>query len=130
MDGKTPPTQRVSGGIKSAAQTETLNQRTVTLNVDRLQVLQKALAATNEEKQTTTGVVIVLVILEVLGEVVDAMRQKRNLHLGRAGVTLAQTVFLNDLLLDGGIVSHWLSYHLVARRTGACSPEHLESVAD
>ena len=54
-------------------QTEALDQGTVTLDVNFLQVSQQTLALAYQEQQTTTGVVIVLVILEVLGQILDAL---------------------------------------------------------
>jgi hypothetical protein len=42
---------------------------------------------------------IFLVDLEVFGQMLDALAQKRNLHLGRASVPLVQFVFGNDALL-------------------------------
>src|SRR5690606_21329055 len=75
-------------------------------DVGGLQVLQQALALTDHEHQTTTRVVIVLVGLQVLGQVLDAVRQERGLDLGRTGVALAGRVLRDDRLLGGGIEGH------------------------
>ena len=65
-----PPESYESGGFclrHLAAKTETLDQCTVALDVYPLQVAEEALALTYEKKESTTRVVVVLVLLEVLG---------------------------------------------------------------
>jgi hypothetical protein len=57
-------------------------------------------ALTHEQEQTTTRVVVVLVLLQVLGEVLDALRQHCDLHLGGSGVTGVRRVLFDDRLLD------------------------------
>jgi hypothetical protein len=44
-------------------------------------------------------VVVVLVLLQVLGELRDAVREQRDLDLGGTGVALGQGVLADDLLL-------------------------------
>src|SRR5690606_6484416 len=68
-------------------QTQSLDERTVTLDVDVLQVAEESAALTDEQEGPTTRVVVVLVLLEVLGEVFDAPRQHGHLNLGGTGVT-------------------------------------------
>src|SRR5690606_10483484 len=106
----------------STADAEALDQRTVTLDVVLLQVLQEALALTDQQHQTTARVVIVLVGLEVLGQVGDAVGEQRGLDLGRTGVALAGRVLRDDRLLGGGIEGHTGSPQVVARRAGAFCP--------
>jgi len=48
-------------------------------------------------EQATSGVVVLLVGLEVLGELTDALGEERDLHLGRTGVAVVGAVFLDDL---------------------------------
>src|SRR5699024_3817986 len=55
-------------GSESAAQAEALDQRTVALDVDLLQVLEHAATLTDQQQQATTRVVVLLVVLEVFGE--------------------------------------------------------------
>ena len=74
-----------AGGPKSAAQAETLDERTVTLDVDVSQVTQQAATTADQQQQATTGVVVVRVGLEVLGQILDAAGQQRDLHLGGTG---------------------------------------------
>jgi hypothetical protein len=102
-----------------AAKTEALDQRAVTLDVDALEVAKKAAALTDQEKQPTTRVVVVLVRLQVFGEFVNPVRHQSNLNLGRTGVAGVGLVLLNDgLFFFGGHrhVSTLLFLCLAARR--------------
>src|SRR5699024_8973893 len=101
-----PPAPRGERRRCAPAGAATRGRRAVALDVDALQVLQEALALTDQQHQTTTGVVIVLVGLEVLGQVVDPMREERDLDLGRTGVALGGPVLLDDLLLRSGVEGH------------------------
>src|SRR5690606_38825304 len=89
---------------------------------------QEALALTDQQHQTTTGVVVVLVGLEVLGQVSDAVREQRDLDLRRAGVALRGPELLDDLLLGGGIEGH-SSPGVVARRSDPGDPGSLDERA-
>src|SRR5690606_11964012 len=100
------PRRDRAGGVVSATQTEALDEAAVAVDVDLLQVAEQATALADEEEQTTTAVVVVLVLLEVLGEVLDALREERDLHLGRTGVALARRVLGHDALLRGSVERH------------------------
>src|SRR3954469_5724589 len=81
-----PPVERL------AAKTQPLDERAVAVDVGLLQVLQQAATAPHEREQTTTGVVVVLVQLEVLGQVGDALGEHRDLDLWRTGVAFDRGV--------------------------------------
>ena len=89
-----------------SADSETLDQRTVALDIDPTQVAEHVAAAADEDHETTTRVVVVLVELEVLRQVADATSQNRNLDLGRTRVALVGCVLIDDFLLDSGIQCH------------------------
>src|SRR5687768_9037699 len=89
----TPPRQ------VSPAQTEALDQRAVAVDVHLGQVVQQTAATADHQQKTTAGVVVVLVLLEVLREIGDALAQQSHLRLGRAGVAVVQTVLTEDGLL-------------------------------
>ena len=72
-----------------AAQAELADQRAVALEILLLQVVQEAAAAADEHQQAAARVVIVLVLAQVLGEMVDARGEQRDLDLGGTGVVLA-----------------------------------------
>jgi hypothetical protein len=83
----------------SSTQAEALHDRAVTLDVGLVEVVEKATALADQQQQATTTVVVVLVRLQVLGQVGDAVRKQRDLHLRGAGVTLNGGVLGDDLLL-------------------------------
>src|SRR5205085_11895698 len=82
-----------------AAQAELLDEGAVALEVVLLQVIQEATALPDELEQPPPRVMVVLVGAQMLGQVVDPLRQHRDLHLRRAGVGIAAAVLRDDLLL-------------------------------
>ena len=82
------PTQAVGG-----------DDRPVPLDVVLLDVVEQVAAATDQHQQASPAVVVLLVHLEVLVEVVDALGEKRDLHLGGPGVGVVELV-----RADGGVL--------------------------
>ncbi|BFO15837.1 hypothetical protein SHKM778_22250 [Streptomyces sp. KM77-8] len=70
------------GARRTAADAQAVDQRTEALDVLLGEVLQQPTALTDQDEQTTTGVVVVLVALEVLRQVGDPTRQQSDLDLG------------------------------------------------
>ena len=95
------PSRRAGLGRKNvlSTQTQTLDQSTVAVDVNALEVIKQTTTVTDHEQQTTTRVVIVLVLLEVLGQVGDALGEQRDLNLRGAGVALMGSVLSDDVLL-------------------------------
>src|SRR3954452_23607104 len=93
-----------------SAQAEPLDDAAVAVDVDLLEVTEKATTLTDEQQQTAAAVVVVLVGLEVLREVLDALREHRDLDLGGTGVTLVGGVLGHDGLLDGTFERHSISW--------------------
>src|SRR4051794_23677004 len=79
------------------ADTEGLDDRSVTVEVLVFEIVQQSPALADQHEQAAARVVILRVSLEVLGQVRDPLRQQRDLHLGRARVTGFASEFLNDL---------------------------------
>src|SRR5438876_11677956 len=77
-------------GRASLAQAELFDQRPIALEVGALQVVQKAPPAAHEHEQPAPRVVVFALLAQVLGEMVDALGQQRDLHLRGAGVLLAR----------------------------------------
>ena len=75
------------------------NDRTVTLDVCLLEVVEKVSSVTYHLKKTTAAVVILVVSLEVLVERVDSVCENRDLYLGRTCVTLVDGISFNNCLL-------------------------------
>jgi hypothetical protein len=105
-----------------AAKAEALNQRTVALNVNPLQITEQAATATNKKKKSTTGVVVVFVIFQVFGEFQNTVRQESNLDLGRTGVTGVGLILLDDGLFGCGIHGHDSTLHFLFSLRGAQHP--------
>src|SRR5689334_4906249 len=93
----------------AAADAETADQAAVALDVGPLQVLEETATATDQGQKTATRVVVVLVELQVLGQVGDALGEHRDLDLGRTGVALDRGVLRHDVLLLLSAERHGLS---------------------
>lgn len=64
------------------AQPESSNDFVILLNVRLLQVTEQTPAMLDHLQQSASRMVVLLVCLEVLGEFVNALTQKRDLYLG------------------------------------------------
>ena len=82
------------------SQAELADDRAVTLDVVLLQVVQQTSSATDHLLKTAAAVEILLVSLEVLGQVSDAVGQNSNLYLGRTCVALVGSVLLDNVVLE------------------------------
>lgn len=78
------------------SETELLNNGTVAVNVLLLEIIQKITTLTYHLKKTAARVVVVVVELQVLGEVGNSLGENGDLYLGRACVTLVCCVSLDD----------------------------------
>lgn len=78
------------------SETELLNNGTVAIDVLLLKIVQKITALTNHLKKAAARVVVVVVELQVLGEVSNSLGENGDLYLGRACVTLVCCVSLDD----------------------------------
>jgi len=80
--GKTRWRQRARFVVsdRSAAQAETLDQILVTSRILAVQVVEQLAALIDHPEQTPSGMVIVLVFLEVFGQVGDSRGQQCNLY--------------------------------------------------
>src|SRR6516162_3665160 len=71
----------------STANTKPFDQLLVTAVVGAPQIIQYLPALRHELQQPAPRVVVLDMGLEVLGEIVDALRKQRNLHFRRTGIT-------------------------------------------
>src|SRR3954447_16358087 len=83
----------------STADVVLLEQRLVARLVVLLQVVEQRTAGRDQLQEAAAGMVVLAVGLEMAGQVVDAFRQDRNLHLGRTGITGLGGVRLDDFRL-------------------------------
>ena len=85
--------------MKLLSQAKLFDDCTITVDVFFLEVVEHIAATTNHLEQTASGVMVVLVCFEVLGQVVDPLSQKGDLHLGRTGIP-----FMLGILLDNSVL--------------------------
>src|SRR5690348_13320176 len=75
-----------------AAEAETGDQAAVALDVVAAHVVEQATAMADELHQPAASVMVTFVRPQVLGEVIDALREDRHLDLRRASVRLVEPV--------------------------------------
>ena len=75
-----------------AAQSEFLDQAPVALQVTLLKVVEQPPTLSDQLEQSASGVMILPVSTEMLGQLVDSARQKGDLDLGRTRVRIASAV--------------------------------------
>jgi hypothetical protein len=77
------------------AETKILDDLPVSVYVGPSQVIQKPAAAADHLEEAAAAVVILPMGSEVIGEVVDPLREQGNLDAGRAGIGLVTPETLN-----------------------------------
>ena len=80
-----PYVERVAQGSlvpSLSADAEMCDQCSIPLYVVVTNVIEQASALTDQHEKTATAVMVLLVDLQVLGEMRDACGEQRNLHLG------------------------------------------------
>src|ERR1700757_4267560 len=100
---------RAMRGPSSATQTQPLDERAVTLDVDLGHVLDQPATAPHQQEQPPPRVVVMLVHLEVLGQVRDPLGQQRDLRLRGSGVGVVQAVLAQNLFFLLGCKRHEIS---------------------
>src|SRR5687767_12510906 len=89
------------------AQAEALDHAAVLVRVRALQVIEQLAALADQLEQPATRVEILDVSLEVLGEPVDALGEKRHLDFRRAGIGARTLILLHDLRLLRNLQCHF-----------------------
>ena len=82
------------------SQAELANDRAVTLDIVLLQVVQQTSSVTDHLLQTAAAVEVLLVGLQVLGQVSDAVGQNSNLYFGRTCVALVSSILRDDVVFE------------------------------
>ena len=98
-----------------STQSESIDQRTITVDVYTLQIIEKTTTITNHEHHTTTRVVIMLMLLQVISKVSNTLAQQSNLDLWGTRVTLMCRVFVDDALLIFSRQCHGVLLNITAR---------------
>ena len=97
-----------------------LDDSAVTLDVNLLEVAEKISSVSDHLKKTAAAVVVLVVSLEVLGEGVDTVGKKCDLHLGRTCVALVGLVLVDDRLLN--VFLHHGFFHLSIKYFAQAQP--------
>src|SRR5205085_2279925 len=85
------------GGL--AAQAELADEFVIPFDVSTLEVVEQAPALRDHLEQPPARVVVLLVSLEVLGQLVDTLREQSYLHLRRPRVAFVRLVLVDDAFL-------------------------------
>ena len=99
-------------------QTKFLRECESTLRILLLQIFEMRLARGDHAEEAPAGVVVFRVRFEVLRELLNALRQYGNLHLGRARISVVKGYFLDELNFLG-LGNHSL---IVSRFLPLCKP--------
>ncbi len=81
------------------AQAQTADHLVIALNVRALEVIQQTSALRDHLKQAAPRVIVLLMSLEMLGQLVDSLAEQSDLHLRRTRITFVCTKFADDSFL-------------------------------
>jgi|SRR5262249_23760613 len=71
----------------------------IAVEVSGVEVIQQTPTVANHHQQTPAGTMILLVVLQVFGKMIDALGEQRDLNIGRACVPLVELEIVNRLRL-------------------------------
>lgn len=74
-----------------------LCDRVIAGGIGTMQIIQQFPTLAHHHDQTTARTVILLILLQVLGQVIDPLGQQRYLDIGRTGVALMNPIIYNLL---------------------------------
>ncbi len=74
---------------------ELLRNSLIAVQVRVVQVIQQTAALANHHQEPSTGAMILLVLLQVLSQVIDPLREQRNLHIRRTCIPLVELEIVN-----------------------------------
>ena len=98
------------------ADAETLDQGTIALDVDAHEVVEQISSLANHLQQAAAAVVILLVGLQVLGEVVDSLGENCDLYFSGTCVGVVQSVLFDYLCFfffsHHGYIHLFIIFHL------------------
>src|SRR5215470_626337 len=117
-----PPTinaRPLAARHKLAADSQPLDQRLVATLVSTGEIIEQLAALRYELEQSTPGMVVLDVALEVLGQIVDAFRKNGHLHLRRSSVAGLGRIGLDDFRLACGCDRHRVFLFSLRCSTGA-----------
>jgi len=83
--------------VRLLAKIEIGKHLTVTLDIDFLEVVQDALALTDQHHQTATRVLVLRMLLEMTGKISDPAAEQGNLHFRFSGIRRRITKLSDNL---------------------------------
>ena len=86
LSKRAPGPYRTRAPRHLSPQTELINELSIAVKILPLQIVEQTTSLAHDSHQSTTRMMILLVVLEVLGELVQALGQKTHLNLRRTGV--------------------------------------------
>ena len=127
LDHARKPSETAHAVVSLAADAEALDERAVAGLVALLEVVEQRAALRHQLQQAAAGMVVLHVGLEVLGEVGDALREDRDLDLGRAGVAGLVAYSLMSACLRSAVIDIVSPFGLIVEVTriaeiGSVSP--------
>jgi hypothetical protein len=99
--GKRPRRMR-----RLAAQSQPLDNRVVSFDILAFQIIEQLPSLSDQFEQPSSGMVILLVRLEMIGEIADSFTEKSNLNLGRSGIRR-----MHPEIVDYFFLLLWGHYH-------------------
>ena len=91
--------------IRLLPQLQFLGDGLITSKIGLMEIVQQAAALADHHQQTAAGTVILGVALQVTRQMVNALREKGNLHVGRAGIFRVRLKLFNRLCLRFHIIN-------------------------
>jgi hypothetical protein len=85
--------------VKLLADAELRDDFAVAVRIALFEVVEEAAALADQHQKTAAGAVVLLVGLEVLCQLANALAEERNLDLGASGVRVVRTKLVNDVCL-------------------------------
>ena len=101
----------------------------IALGVDALQIIEQTPALADHDQQPAPRVKILFVRAEMVGQVADAFRQDRDLHLGRAGIARLEAYSPISACLRSGVIDIGISLQRLMMRTGRSAPSSIRANA-
>ena len=100
LSERAPGPYRTRAPRHLSPQTELIDELSIAVKILPLQIVEQATSLAHDPHQPTTRMMILLVVLEVLGELVQALGQKTHLNLCRTGVSGMPPMGLDHALLN------------------------------
>ena len=86
--------------LKLLTELQFLGDGDVAAGIGFVEIIQQAAAAADHLEQPAAGAVVLHVLLQMLSEVVDPLREQSNLNVGAPGIFLVHPKLFNCLVLN------------------------------